>query len=305
MNDWWNDERDQRPEASHKPETEFINIITPVVLHHLIHSVVASSQLSTNFIDIGMTPINLPTEATGLKLFPSILFFVTIIIISVLLFYYSRRPPPPAVAVAGAVTVTVLDVTNDHHAKHEKHATKMHKRRSSRRKGKQRKHSKKGGQNDDDDNDNNNTPPPRTGEPPSISFVAMDCEMVGVGRNGVNSMLARCSLVTIESSSTSTSTSTGTSTGTGHDDHPRIKVLYDAYVKPTKNITDYRTQWSGITPEHLSSDAAVTHDRCRADVISLLKSSEDRVVVLVGHALENDFEVLRHTVSTVRYGTVR
>lgn len=115
----------------------------------------------------------------------------------------------------------------------------------------------------------------------SIKFVAMDCEMVGYGRKGINSMLARCSLVTIEYG----------------DGGPRIKVLYDAYVKPTKNITDYRTKWSGITPAHLESANAVTFDRCRSKVISLLKSTEDQEVILVGHALKNDFQVLRYWVS--------
>jgi len=120
----------------------------------------------------------------------------------------------------------------------------------------------------------------------SYQFVALDCEMVGYGRKGINSMLARCSLVTID------------------DDSGKVKVLYDTYVKPTKHVTDYRTQWSGVTKEHLESDAAVTFEVCRSKVRKLLNPSdihtddgdegESKIVILVGHALKNDFQVLRY-----------
>lgn len=123
--------------------------------------------------------------------------------------------------------------------------------------------------------------------------------MVGIGRQGINSMLARCSLVTISEDNSNVE---------GDDDDndvkvtPRINVLYDVYVKPTKNITDYRTEYSGITSDHLARDDAVTFEVCRSKVISMLKPTEDRVVVLVGHALKNDFQVLRywHPSSLVR-----
>jgi interferon-stimulated exonuclease-like 2 len=76
---------------------------------------------------------------------------------------------------------------------------------------------------------------------PSV-IVAMDCEMVGTGRRGMNSMLARCSLVTVSKNPDGTN---------------QISCIYDKYVKPTRNVTDYRTQWSGITPELLNSDDSV------------------------------------------------
>ncbi len=122
---------------------------------------------------------------------------------------------------------------------------------------------------------------------PNISYIALDCEMVGYGRKGINSMLARCSLVTIND-----------------DDSGKVKVLYDTYVKPTKHVTDYRTQWSGVTKEHLESDSAVTFEVCRSKVRKLLNPSDtdedgdkQKVVILVGHALKNDFQVLRYWVS--------
>lgn len=76
-------------------------------------------------------------------------------------------------------------------------------------------------------------------------IIAMDCEMVGIGRRGTISMLARCSLVTIQ-----------------QDDNGNeiIVCIYDKYVKPRRNITDYRTEWSGITADHLQSHEAITFE---------------------------------------------
>lgn len=58
--------------------------------------------------------------------------------------------------------------------------------------------------------------------------IAMDCEMVGVGFDGKKSALARVALVN----------------SFGH-------VLYDKFVMPKENVTDYRTHVSGVTPEDL------------------------------------------------------
>lgn len=55
----------------------------------------------------------------------------------------------------------------------------------------------------------------------------MDCEMVGLGPSR-ESGLARCSLVDSEGS-----------------------VLYDRFIRPEGEITDYRTRVSGITPQHM------------------------------------------------------
>jgi len=58
----------------------------------------------------------------------------------------------------------------------------------------------------------------------------MDCEMVGVGPNGFQSVLARVSLVNFH----------------GH-------VILDKFVKSMEPITDYRTAVSGITRELLAN----------------------------------------------------
>ncbi|XP_040825019.1 interferon-stimulated gene 20 kDa protein isoform X2 [Ochotona curzoniae] len=63
----------------------------------------------------------------------------------------------------------------------------------------------------------------------SPEVVAMDCEMVGLEPLG-ESGLARCSLVNVQ--------------GT---------VLYDKFIRPEGAITDYRTQFSGITPQHMAT----------------------------------------------------
>lgn len=58
--------------------------------------------------------------------------------------------------------------------------------------------------------------------------LAMDCEMVGVGPKGEESVVARVSIV-----------------------NQYGKCVYDKYVKPTQPVTDYRTAVSGIRPENL------------------------------------------------------
>lgn len=70
-------------------------------------------------------------------------------------------------------------------------------------------------------------------------YVAIDCEMVGVGPNGEDSALARVSIVNFNGA-----------------------VLLDAYVKPLEKVTDYRTHVSGIEPKHLESDKGKKEMHC-------------------------------------------
>lgn len=95
------------------------------------------------------------------------------------------------------------------------------------------------------------------------SVIALDCEMVGIGPNGKDHMLARVSIV-----------------------NERGEIIMDKYVKPTKPVVDYRTQYSGIAPVHLE-DAANFAD-VQAEV-SRIKFNR----ILVGHALHNDLRVLK------------
>lgn len=60
--------------------------------------------------------------------------------------------------------------------------------------------------------------------------MAIDCEMVGIGPDGEDSMLARVSIV-----------------------NHFGKCIYDKFVKPTEKVTDYRTDVSGIRPENIKN----------------------------------------------------
>eukprot|EP00127_Corallochytrium_limacisporum_P006208 Clim_evm25s221 gene=Clim_evmTU25s221 len=98
----------------------------------------------------------------------------------------------------------------------------------------------------------------------STKEVAIDCEMVGVGADGTESMLARCSVVN------------------AYGD-----LLFDTYVAPSEAVTDYRTAVSGIEPKHLNSSAAISFRDVQKKVSQLIDGK-----LLIGHALENDLKIL-------------
>lgn len=92
--------------------------------------------------------------------------------------------------------------------------------------------------------------------------VAMDCEMVGIGEDKKENMLARVSIVN--------------SLG---------ECIYDTFVKPTATITDYRTAVSGVRPCDLVN--AEKFPVVQKKVLEILRGK-----VLVGHAVHNDLIVL-------------
>lgn len=95
-------------------------------------------------------------------------------------------------------------------------------------------------------------------------YLALDCEMVGVGEGGYQSALARVSIVDYN-----------------------YAIIFDTYVKVNEPVTDYRTFVSGIRKEHLQSDLAMEFSRCQSIVKKLLKGK-----ILIGHALKNDLTSL-------------
>jgi RNA exonuclease 4 len=95
-------------------------------------------------------------------------------------------------------------------------------------------------------------------------YVALDCEMVGIGSQGRTSALARVSLVDWNG-----------------------QVLLDTFVQVPTRVTDFRTHVSGVTPQHLKQAAAMDINTCRDQVAALLKHK-----ILVGHALHNDLSAL-------------
>ncbi|OJJ47963.1 hypothetical protein ASPZODRAFT_158807 [Penicilliopsis zonata CBS 506.65] len=94
-------------------------------------------------------------------------------------------------------------------------------------------------------------------------YVAMDCEMVGVGPNPDNdSALARVSIVNYNG-----------------------EQVYDSYVRPKEMVTDWRTHVSGISPKHMVNARSL--EQVQKDVAEILDGR-----VLVGHALRNDLDAL-------------
>jgi RNA exonuclease 4 len=91
--------------------------------------------------------------------------------------------------------------------------------------------------------------------------VAIDCEMVGVDVLKTDA-LARVSVV-------------------NHSGY----CLLDTFVKPKLKVTDYRTAYSGVREEDLKD--APSLDEVMKKVSVLLKGR-----ILVGHALQNDLDVL-------------
>jgi RNA exonuclease 4 len=97
-------------------------------------------------------------------------------------------------------------------------------------------------------------------------YVALDCEMVGIGPDGKKSALARVSVVDWEST-----------------------VLLDTFVRVPERVTDFRTKVSGVRAKDIAvkNENAMNHDEVRLAVGNILQNK-----ILVGHALKNDLSVL-------------
>ncbi|KAL5504520.1 REX4 [Sanghuangporus vaninii] len=93
-------------------------------------------------------------------------------------------------------------------------------------------------------------------------YLAIDCEMVGVGPNGSESSLARVSLVNYYGA-----------------------IILDEFVRQRERVTDYRTFVSGVRASDMVKAIPFADVQKRVD--DLLK---DRI--LVGHALNNDLKAL-------------
>jgi RNA exonuclease 4 len=98
-------------------------------------------------------------------------------------------------------------------------------------------------------------------------YFALDCEMVGVGQDGMASAVGRVSIVNWEN-----------------------QVVLDTYVLVPAPVTDFRTHISGITPEHLQArpgHTLMTFAQVRETVQNILRGK-----ILIGHGLENDLKAL-------------
>lgn len=108
----------------------------------------------------------------------------------------------------------------------------------------------------------------RLGEKMKAKYVGLDCEMVGTGFGGKQSILARCCMVNFDG-----------------------EVIYDSFVKPQGFVTDFRTQWSGVRAKDLfgkQQENIVSFAECQAHVAAAIKNK-----VLLGHGLKNDLDALQ------------
>jgi RNA exonuclease 1 len=96
----------------------------------------------------------------------------------------------------------------------------------------------------------------------SMAVVGLDCEMV-MCVDGLQ--LARVTVVNKD-----------------------FEVVYDEYIKPGSEITDYLTKYSGIT-EDLISCAALTAFEAREQILKIIGQD----TVICGHSLENDLLQLK------------
>jgi len=98
-------------------------------------------------------------------------------------------------------------------------------------------------------------------------YLALDCEMVGIGSDGKRSALARVSII-------------------GWDG----EVLLDKFVKVPDRVSDFRTWVSGVRAKDLKRDDAITPEECRTIVGNMFMGK-----TLVGHSIKNDLEALMLT----------
>lgn len=98
-------------------------------------------------------------------------------------------------------------------------------------------------------------------------YLALDCEMVGVGTGGKQSALARVSITDFDG-----------------------EVILDSYVQVLEKVTDFRTFVSGVRAKDIQvskNKSALGFQECRMKVGKLLLNK-----VLVGHSLHNDLKAL-------------
>lgn len=103
----------------------------------------------------------------------------------------------------------------------------------------------------------------RSSEMTPGKYLALDCEMVGVGPKGSESSLARVSVVNFHGA-----------------------VVFNSFVRQRERVVDYRTQWSGVRKADLEKGAK-PFDEVQSTVASFIKDQ-----TLIGHAVHNDLKAL-------------
>ncbi|KZT75107.1 hypothetical protein DAEQUDRAFT_748210 [Daedalea quercina L-15889] len=96
-------------------------------------------------------------------------------------------------------------------------------------------------------------------------ILGISCTCVGCGPGGGTPMIARVAIVNYQA-----------------------QTVYDTYVQPTIEVSDYRTGTTGIEPGHLDpSHGAETFSEVQDEVKRIIKGK-----VIVGHSLWLDLSVL-------------
>ena len=104
------------------------------------------------------------------------------------------------------------------------------------------------------------SPDPIPGADPSLTkYLALDCEMVGVGEDGKESILAEVAIVNVHGA-----------------------CVYHSYVKPTEFVTNWRTRVSGITPKDALEQGREFSDVQR-EVSEIIKGKEKRSRFYISH----------------------
>lgn len=67
------------------------------------------------------------------------------------------------------------------------------------------------------------------------------------------------------------------------------QLAYEKLVKPSSDIVDYNTRFSGITAKHLASRTVKTLQEVQADLLKIISAE----TILIGHSLDNDLRVLK------------
>ncbi|EKM75965.1 hypothetical protein AGABI1DRAFT_79178 [Agaricus bisporus var. burnettii JB137-S8] len=93
-------------------------------------------------------------------------------------------------------------------------------------------------------------------------YLAIDCEMVGIGLDGSESSLARVSVVNWYG-----------------------VVQLDVFVRQRERVVDYRTRWSGIREKDMID--AKPFEEVQKQVADLVKDK-----ILIGHAVHHDLKAL-------------
>lgn len=102
-------------------------------------------------------------------------------------------------------------------------------------------------------------------------IIGVDCEMV---QTAFGSELARVTLVEVKAITKNGDVETS--------------ILWDQLVKPCNQVTDYRTEFSGVTASLLAETELTI-----SDVHDFLRATLREEDILVGHSLENDLRALR------------